>query len=150
VIQETYINGVSTRKIKRLAENLGIEAISRGQVSYITRELNAQVQAFRNRKLEKTYPVLWVEALYERIRYDSRVLNMAVEVVIGIDMEGKRDILAIEPMLEESDVTYKRLFDDLKARGLETVWLVVSDAHKGLTKAIKGLCLATLQSAFYA
>ena len=137
VIQEAYINGVSTRKIKRLAQSLGIESISRGQVSNITRELNKQVKAFRNRRLEKTYPVLWVDALYEKIRYDNRVINMAVEVVIGVDTEGKRDILAIEPMQEESEETYKSLFDSLKARGLEDVWLVVSDAHTGLTKAIK-------------
>lgn len=137
VIQEAYINGVSTRKIKRLAKSLGIESISRGQVSNITRELNEQVQAFRNRKLEKTYPVLWVDALYEKIRYDNRVINMAVEVVIGIDTVGKRDILAIEPMQEESEATYKSLFDNLKKRGVEDVWLVVSDAHSGLTKAIK-------------
>jgi putative transposase len=137
VIQEAYINGVSTRKIKRLAQSLGIESISRGQVSNITRELNEQVQAFRNRELEKIYPVLWVDALYERIRYDNRVINMAVEVVIGIDTTGKRDILAIEPMQEESEATYKSLFESLKARGLEDVWLVVSDAHKGLTNAIK-------------
>ena len=135
VIQEAYINGVSTRKIKRLANSLGIGPISRGQVSNITRELNEQVQAFRNRRLEKTYPVLWVDALYEKIRYDNRVINMAVEVVIGINTEGKRDILAIEPMQEESEATYKNLFDDLKARGMEDVWLVVSDAHRGLTKA---------------
>lgn len=137
VIQEAYINGVSTRKIKRLAQSLGIESISRGQVSNITRELNDQVQAFRNRRLEKTYPVLWVDALYEKIRYGNRVINMAVEVVIGVDTSGKRDILAIEPMQEESEATYKSLFESLKARGLEEVWLVVSDAHKGLTKAIK-------------
>lgn len=137
VIQEAYINGVSTRKIKRLAKSLGIESISRGQVSNITRELNEQVHAFRNRRLDKTYPVLWVDALYEKIRYDNRVINMAVEVVIGIDTAGKRDILAIEPMQEESEATYKSLFESLKARGLEDVWLVVSDAHKGLIKAIK-------------
>lgn len=137
VIQEAYINGVSTRKIKRLARSLGIESISRGQVSNITRELNEQVQAFRNRKLEKTYPVLWVDALYEKIRYDHKVINMAVEIVIGIDKTGKRDILAIEPMQEESEATYKSLFESLKSRGLEEVWLVVSDAHKGLIKAIR-------------
>jgi len=62
---------------------------------------------------------------------------MAVEVVIGINTEGKRDILAIEPMQEESEATYKNLFDDLKARGMEDVWLVVSDAHRGLTKAVR-------------
>jgi len=137
VIQEAYINGVSTRKIRRLAQSLGIESISRGQVSNITRELNEQVQAFRSRRLNKIYPVLWVDALYEKIRYDNRVINMAVEVVVGIDIEGKRDILAIEPMQEESEATYKSLFDSLKARGLQEVWLVVSDAHKGLTKAIR-------------
>ena len=137
VIQEAYINGVSTRKIRRLAQSLGIESISRGQVSNITKELNEQVQAFRNRRLKKTYPVLWVDALYEKIRYDNKVINMAVEVVIGIDTDGKRDILAVEPMQEESESTYKSLFDSLKSRGLEDVWLVVSDAHKGLTKAIR-------------
>ena len=137
VIQEAYINGVSTRKIKRLANSLGIGPISRGQVSNITRELNEQVQAFRNRRLENTYPILWVDALYEKIRYDNRVINMAVEVVIGINIEGKRDILAIEPMQEESEATYKSLFDGLKSRGLEDVWLVVSDAHRGLTKAVR-------------
>lgn len=98
VIQEAYINGVSTRKIKKLAKSLGIESISRGQVSQITRELNEQVETFRNRSLEKTYPVLWVDALYEKIRYDHRVVNMAVQVVIGIDANEKHDILAIEPM----------------------------------------------------
>jgi len=137
VIQEAYINGVSTRKIKRLAQSLGIESISRGQVSNMTRELNEQVHAFRNRRLEKVYPVLLVDALYEKIRYDNKVINMAVEVVIGIDTAGKRDILAIEPMQEESEATYKSLFDSLKSRGLEDVWLVVSDAHMGLTKAIR-------------
>ncbi len=137
VIQEAYINGVSTRKIKRLAQSLGIESISRGQVSNMTRELNEQVHAFRNRRLGKVYPVLLVDALYEKIRYNNKVINMAVEVVIGIDTAGKRDILAIEPMQEESEATYKSLFDSLKSRGLEEVWLVVSDAHKGLTKAIR-------------
>ncbi len=137
VIQEAYISGVSTRKIRRLAQSLGIESISRGQVSNITKELNEQVQAFRNRRLKKKYPVLWVDALYEKIRYDNKVINMAVEVVIGIDTDGKRDILAVEPMQEESESTYKSLFDSLKSRGLEDVWLVVSDAHKGLTKAIR-------------
>lgn len=137
VIQEAYINGVSTRKIKKLAQALGIESISRGQVSQITRDLNEQVEAFRNRPLQMVYPVLWVEALYEKIRDGQRVANMAVQVVSGIDEQGKRDILAVEPMQEESEATYKTLFEKLKSRGLEQVWLVVSDAHKGLAKAIR-------------
>ena len=119
----------------RLTKTLGIESISRGQVSVLTKELNEQVEAFRQRKLEATYPVLWVDALYERIRDNRAVKNMAVLVVTGINTEGKRDILAVEPMYEESTATYTKLFENLKERGIKKVWLVVSDAHKGLVKA---------------
>ena len=137
VIQEAYVNGVSTRKIDKLAKSLGIESISRGQVSVITKELNKQVDAFRNRPLDSIYPVLWVDALYERIRDTQQVKNMAVIVVTGITTEGKRDILAVEPMCEESATTYTRVFDRLKERGVEQVCLVVSDAQKGLVKAAR-------------
>lgn len=137
VIQEAYIHGVSTRKIKKLASKLGIESISRSQVSHITQELNEQVEAFRNRPLAPIYPVLWVDALYEKIRDGHRVVNMAVQVVVGMDKEGKREILAIEPMQDESEATYNTLFEGLKARGLQDTWLVISDAHRGLAKAIR-------------
>ena len=137
VIQEAYVNGVSTRKMDKLTKTLGIESISRGQVSVITKELNKQVEEFRQRKLESTYPVLWVDALYERIRDNRAVKNMAVLVVTGINLDGKRDILAVEPMYEESAATYTKLFSNLKERGLQSVWLVVSDAHKGLVKAAR-------------
>ncbi|MFY9295813.1 MAG: IS256 family transposase [Caldicoprobacterales bacterium] len=137
VIQEAYINGVSTRKIEKLAKNLGIASISRSQVSQITKELNDQVAAFRQRPLQETYPVLWIDSLYEKIRVGHQVKNLAVAVVVGLDENGKRDILAIEPMYEESETTYQSLFDNLKERGLKNVWLVVSDAHKGLVKAIQ-------------
>jgi transposase-like protein len=137
VIHEAYINGVSTRKIERLAKSLGIDSISRSQVSQITKELNDQVKAFRERPLRDTYPVLWVDAVYEKIRVGYQVQNMAVAVVVGLDEDGRRDILAVEPMYEESEATYQALFDKLKERGLKSVWLVVSDAHKGLARAIQ-------------
>ena len=137
VFQEVYVNGVSTRKIDRLTKALGIESISRGQVSTITKELNEQVDAFRQRTLETTYSVLWVDVLYERIRDNHTVKNMAVLVVTGINLAGKRDILAVEPMYEESAATYTELFDTLKARALKTVWLVVADVYKGLVKAVR-------------
>jgi len=76
VIQEAYVNGISTRKIDKSAKSLGIESISRGQVSVITKELNKQVDAFRNRPLDSTYPVLLVDALYERIRDTQQVKMM--------------------------------------------------------------------------
>jgi putative transposase len=81
VIQEAFINGVSTRKIERLAKSLGIDSLSRGQVSEITRELNNQVGNFRNRPLEKVYPVLWVDALYEKIRDNGQVKNMLLAML---------------------------------------------------------------------
>lgn len=137
VVHEAYINGVSTRKIERLAKKLGIDSISASQVSEINKELNDQVQEFRTRKLESTYPIIWVDALYEKIRDGRKVRNMAVHVVCGINLEGKRDILAIEPMYEEAEATYTALFNNLKERGLEEVWLVVSDAHRGLINAIQ-------------
>jgi putative transposase len=136
VVQEAFINGVSTRKIERLAKSLGIESLSAGQVSEINKELDEQVRFFRTRPLDKCYPVLWVDALYEKIRHDGRVISMAVLVVAGITSEGTRDILTVEPMLRESEETYRHLFEGLKKRGLEDVWLCISDSHQGLKAAI--------------
>lgn len=137
VVQEAFVNGISTRKIERLAHSLGIESISASQVSVINKELNEQIKEFREGRLKDTYPVIWVDALYEKIRVDHRICNMAVLVVCGVNLDGKREILAVEPMFEESEATYIALFDSLKARGLENVWFIVSDAHKGLVKAIQ-------------
>ena len=139
VVQEAFINGVSTRKIERLAKSMGIEGLSAGQVSELNKELDEQVRYFRTKPLEKIYPVICVEALYEKIRYDGRVVTMAVLVVAGITLEGTRDILTVEPMLRESEETYRELFEGLKKRGIKDVWLCISDSHQGLKAAI-GRC----------
>jgi putative transposase len=136
VIQKAYIHGVSTRKIKKLAKQLGIESISRGQVSQMTKELNEQVEAFRNRRWKRLI------RSYGWMRFMRKSAMITVWSIWRFKlslawMKPGRDILAIEPMQEESEATYKTLFDKLKARGLEEVWLVVSDAHPGLCKAIK-------------
>ena len=94
------------------------------------------MEAFRNRQLDKEYPILFVDALYEKIRDDNYVKSMACMVVKAIDNEGKCNIIAIECMENESEETYMSLFNNLKRRGLENVWLVVSDSHKGLKRAI--------------
>jgi len=138
VIQEAYVQGVSTRKIEKLAKSLGIEGISRSQVSEMTQGLNEQAEEFRNRPLtSNAYPVLWVDALYEKVRYAGRVVSMAILLVCGVSEEGKREVLAIEPMLEESRESYKQLFEKLKERGLTKPSLIVSDAHRGLVAAIR-------------
>ncbi|WP_320130699.1 IS256 family transposase [uncultured Sphaerochaeta sp.] len=137
VIQEAWTNGVSTRKIDRLAKAIGIEGISATQVSNITGELDSQVTEFRNRPLEEEYPVLWVDALYEKIRDDGKVINAAVLVVRAVDLHGVVHMIAVEPMYGESEASYSQLFDKLRERGLQKVWLVVSDAHPGLQAAIR-------------
>lgn len=138
VVQEAFVQGVSTRKMEKLAKSLGIEGISRSQVSEMTKGLHEQVEEFRNRPLSgNIYPVLWVDALYEKVRANGRIVSMAVLVVCGVNETGRRDILAIEPMAEESEDSYKTLFQSLQDRGLATPKLVISDAHAGLTAAIR-------------
>ena len=138
VVQEAFVQGVSTRKMDKLAKSLGIEGISRSQVSEMTKGLNEQAEAFRNRPLlSGNYAVLWVDALYEKVRYGGRVVSMAMLLVCGVNQEGKREVLAIEPMLEESKESYTQLFEKLKERGLTGPSLIISDAHKGLVAAIR-------------
>ena len=105
LIQEAFINGVSTRKIERLAKRLGIENISASQVSEINKGLSEQVEEFRSRPLEAEYPFLWIDALYEKVRVDGRVISIALMLAYGINQEGKREILAIEPMYDESEAS---------------------------------------------
>ena len=137
VVQEAWINGISTRKIDRLAKSLGIENISASQVSEISKGLDDMVTEFRTRPLEGEYPVLWIDALYEKIRDQDRCQNKAIMVVKGINLQGMPQILAVEPFNEESEENYVSLFASLKDRGLNKVWLCVSDAHRGLQNAIR-------------
>jgi transposase-like protein len=137
VVNEAWQNGISTRKIDHLAKAMGIDGISASQVSELNKGLDSMVYEFRNRKLEEEYPVIWIDALYEKIRDDHHIENMAVMVVKGINMQGNPEILAVEPMQNESEDTYRALFARLKERGLKKVWLCVSDAHLGLQAAIR-------------
>lgn len=138
VVQEAFVQGVSTRKMEKLAQSLGIASLSRSQVSEMAKGLDEQVREFRTRSLENTvFPVLWTDALYEKVRVDGRVISMAIMVVCGVDTEGKRQILAVEPMLDESKECYCQLFQGLRERGLTIPKLVVTDANKGLIAAIR-------------
>jgi len=137
VVREAWINGISTRKIDRLAKSLGIENISASQVSEISKGLDDMVHEFRTRPLEAEYPVLWIDALYEKIRDQGRSQNKAIMVVKGINLQGMPQILAVEPFNEESEENYRTLFASMKDRGLNKVWLCVSDAHRGLQNAIQ-------------
>ena len=137
VIQEAFVQGVSTRKMEKLARSLGIENLSRSQVSEMTKGLNEQVRDFRSWPLTGHYPVIWTDALYEKARVDGRVVSMAVLVACGVSEQGQREVLAVEPMMEESKESYSQLFQSLRQRGLETSSLVVSNANQGLIAAIR-------------
>ena len=137
MVVEAYTNGVSTRKIKHLAESLGIESITPGEVSQMNKSLDEMVKEFHEQKLEKEMPVIWIDAVYEKIRVGKHVKSMAVMIVKAINMDGKPTIIAIEAMENQSEATYTEFFNKLKARGLEKVWLCVSDAHPGLQAAIR-------------
>ena len=137
LIQEAFINGVSTRKIERLAKRLGIENISASQVSEINKGLSEQVDEFRSRPLEAEYPFLWIDALYEKVRDNGKVISMALMLAYGVNREGKREILAIEPMYDESEASWREFFRKLKQRGVRKICLCVSDAHLGIQNALR-------------
>lgn len=137
-IHDIYVMGVSTRKVKALAESMGIESISAAEVSNMAKSLDEQVEAFRKQDFTgKQFPILWVDAIYEKVRVDSRVVSMAIEIVCGVSTDGHREVLAIEPMAMESKDSYLALFRDLRSRGLEVPKLIISDAHTGLVAAIQ-------------
>jgi len=137
LVQEAFINGVSTRKIERLARSLGIESISASQVSEITRGLDERVEEFRNRELKAEYPFLWIDAVYEKVRSSGRVESVAVMIAYGVDREGQREVLAVEPMWEESEDSWREFMRKLKKRGLRRVCMVISDAHQGIQAAVR-------------
>ena len=110
LVQAGFINGVSTRRIERLAKALGIENISASQVSEINKGLQEQVEAFRSRPSEEEYPFLWIDALYDRIRVEDRVVTLTLMIAHGVNGAGNREILAIEPMFDESEDSWRAFF----------------------------------------
>jgi len=137
VVQEAFINGVSTRKIERLAQAMGIENISASQVSEFNKELDAQVGDFKARPLAEEYPFLWIDALYQKVRVEGRVVSVAVMIACGVNPAGSREILAVEPMFDESEDSWRVFFRKLKARGMKRTALVISDAHAGIQAAVR-------------
>ena len=136
-IIDAYVSGISTGRMKYLVRSMGVEGISKGQVSHIISELNDFVEAFRNRSLADHYfPVIFIDAIFEKIQVNGHATLTAIMVVSGLDETGERDILAIEAYPDESKESYLRLFTSLKERGLECPRLVVSDGAAGLTTAM--------------
>ncbi len=136
-LQEAYLQGVSTRKVTKITEQLCGTSFSKSHISQLCQDLDADINAWRGRPLEQAYPYLIIDATYLHIRSLGQVACEAVLIVSGISESGHRDILAIDVAHTETEATYGDLFKDLKKRGLKGVQLVISDHHEGLQNAIK-------------
>lgn len=136
-LAEMYIQGVSTRKVRAITQQLCGQAFSASTVSRINKKLDAQLAQFAQRRLEESYPYLILDARYERVREGGYVRPQAVLVAIGINEEGRRCVLGVELAQRESRTTWKQFLAGLRARGLHGVEFVVSDNHDGLKKAIR-------------
>jgi putative transposase len=136
-LMQMYVEGVSTRKVKDVTEELCGTSFSKSLVSQLATRLDAELEAWRSRPLEaEGYPYLFVDARYEKVRMDARVVSQGVLLVSAVRDDGMREILGVEVADTESEATYQELFRSLKARGLKGVELVVSDDHEGLKSAV--------------
>ena len=135
-LAEMYIQGVSTRKVKAITEELCGHAFSASAISAVNKTLDESLERFAKRPLEEAYPYLVLDARYEKVRQDGVIRSQAVQIAIGINDEGRRQILAVELANRESQTSWKEVLLDLKSRGLRGVEFVVSDDHPGLKRAI--------------
>jgi transposase-like protein len=136
VIQEAYVQGVSTRRVDALVQALGMSGISKSQVSRLCQELDGVVTAFRTRRLEGSYPYLWLDATFVKARMEGRVVSVAVVIAVGVRASGEREVLGFDVGPSEDGAFWHGFLRSLVARGLSGVQLAVSDAHLGLKAAI--------------
>jgi putative transposase len=135
-LSEMYVQGVSTRKVKAVTEELCGHEFSASTISRMNQNLDEELKKFAGRRLEEAYPYLILDARYEKVREDAVIRSLAVLIAIGVDWEGRRNVLAVELANRESLGSWKEFCLDLKKRGLHGVELVISDDHAGLRKAI--------------
>ena len=136
-LMEMYVEGVSTRKVKDITEEVCGTSFSKSAVSHLAAGLDSELEAWRERRLEaEAYPYLFVDARYEKMRVGSRIVSQGVLMASAVREDGFREVVAVEVADTESEATYQELFRSLKARGLKGVELVVSDDHEGLKTAV--------------
>ena len=136
VVQEAYVQGVSTRRVDTLVHSMGIEGISKSQVSRLCEALDDEVERFRNRPLAAAYPYVWLDATDVTVREQQRVVSQAIVIAIGVRASGEREVLGLDVGPREDGAFWLGFLRSLVARGLGGVQLVISDAHQGLKAAI--------------
>jgi putative transposase len=145
VIQEAYIHGVSTRSVDDLVRAMGGTGVSKSQVSRLCEEIDARVKAFLDRPLEGDWPYLWLDATYLKVRRNHRIVSVAVIVAVGVNTDGRREVLGMDIGSSEAETFWVEFLRKLRRRGLRGVKLIVSDAHEGIKAAVAKLINATWQ-----
>jgi putative transposase len=136
VIQEAYVQGISTRSVDDLVKAMGMSGISKSQVSRLCEEIDDKVKAFLDRPIEGDWLYLWVDATYLKVRQNGRIVSVAAIVAVGVNADGRREVLGLEIGASEAETFWTAFLRKLARRGLRGVKLVISDAHEGLKAAI--------------
>jgi transposase-like protein len=145
VIQEAYVQGISTRSVDDLVKAMGMSGISKSQVSRLCEEIDGKVKAFLERPLEGDWPYIWIDATYLKVRRGGRIVSVAVIIAVGVNSDGRREVLGMEIGTSEAEPIWTEFLRKLTRRGLRGVKLVVSDAHEGIKAAVSRVLCATWQ-----
>jgi transposase-like protein len=145
VIQEAYIQGISTRSVDDLVKALGMSGVSKSQVSRLCEEIDARVKTFLDRPLEGDWPYLWIDATYVKVRNNGRIVSVAVIVAVGVNADGRREVLGMDIGPSEAETFWTGFLRKLTRRGLRGVKLVISDSHEGIKAAVSKVLSATWQ-----
>jgi putative transposase len=145
VIQEAYIQGVSTRSVDALVQAMGMSGISKSQVSRLCEEIDDKIGAFLDRPLEGDWPYLWLDATYVKARTGGRIISTAVIVAVAVNSDGRREVLGLDIGPSEAETFWTEFLRKLARRGLRGVKLVISDAHEGLKAAVAKVLRASWQ-----
>lgn len=145
VIQEAYIQGVSTRSVDELVKAMGMSGISKSQVSRLCTEIDERVNAFLNRPIEGDWPYLWIDATYLKVREAGRIVSVAVIIAVAVNTDGVREVLGMAIGPSEAEPFWTSFLRSLTRRGLRGVKLVISDAHEGIKAAVAKVLKSTWQ-----
>jgi len=145
VVQEAYIQGISTRSVDDLVKAMGMSGISKSQVSRLCEEIDVRVKAFLDRPIEGDWPCVWVDATYLKVRQAGRIVSVAVTIAVGVNGDGRREVLGMAIGASEAETFWTDFLRSLARRGLRGVKLVISDAHEGIKAAVSRVFSATWQ-----
>lgn len=145
MIQEAYVQGISTRSVDDLVKAMGMTGISKSQVSRLCSEIDDKVKTFLERPIEGDWPYLWLDATYLKVRQNGRIVSVAVTVAVGANSDGRREVLGMAIGHSEAETFWVEFLRKLARRGLRGVKLVISDAHEGLKASISRIMKATWQ-----